>query len=45
MAKPILEVQALDFHKGFVVGYYDGDRYADPSQVDIPHREGSHSTR
>ncbi len=27
MAQPILEDQALDFTKGFVLGYYEGNTY------------------
>jgi hypothetical protein len=29
MAKPILEDQAVDYSKGFVLGYYEGDRYVE----------------
>ena len=29
MAKPILEDQAVDYSKGFVLGYYEDDRYVE----------------
>jgi hypothetical protein len=29
MAKPILEDQSVDYSKGFVLGYYEGDRYVE----------------
>ena len=29
MAKPTLQNQSVDYSKGFVIGYYEGDRYVE----------------
>jgi hypothetical protein len=29
MAKPTLQDQSVDYSKGFVLGYYEGDRYVE----------------